>query len=62
LVKEEPSNAIDDAVIVRFRDSPKAVQGERDEPSLGNGRAKKLVGTRHPRVLGHGSLHESPKE
>src|SRR5437867_3801588 len=34
LEKEEPSDAIDHAVIVRLRDSPKAVQGERDEPAF----------------------------
>ena len=59
LVKEEPGDAIDYSVIVRLRNSPKSVQDERDEPPLGNGRANELVGTRHPRFLGHGSLYES---
>ena len=52
LVKEEPADAIDDPIVVRFGDPPTSGQRKADEAPVGDGSAQQPIGVRGPRIAG----------
>ncbi len=47
LIEEEADNAVDDPIVVRFRDPTTPVQSEADEPLVGDGSEQLLIDSRY---------------